>query len=231
MIAQVVIRNGGADVTAPAGWTLRETTADGIPCLVEGRVYERIADGTGSDNFPSVSWTGSLRACVLITEWAFSGSFAYEDSSDLNSGDTANTHTSLSTDTATAVTATGSALVFFNNYNWNDVDNDLTLTNATLYWSRLSGNVSRPGAAIGYFDYTTAGAKSDLWSWVSGSNGQAGILLYSVAGGPPVKTEEMYTKQGGIFVKSTPHVKVGGVWQEADAYVKSGGVWVQVHEK
>ena len=44
-------------------------------------------------------------------------------------------------------------------------------------------------------------------------------------------TDEMYIKDGGAWVKSTPYVLVGGAWVESDAYVKKGGAWVPVYEK
>ena len=52
---------------------------------------------------------------------------------------------------------------------------------------------------------------------------------YEIGGAAPTLIEEMYVKDGGIWVKYKPYIKDTGAWVETKAYVKEGGAWVQVY--
>lgn len=124
--------------------------------------------------------------------------------------------------------------------NTNNASEDLTASGAnpqtsitTSDFADYAGGDYSP-AASGKLDGTGADLSTDFTADITGATRTVPwtIGAYIVAGGPPpVGIQEMYIKDGGIFVKYTPYVNVGGTFQEVDAYVLEGGAWVPVHEK
>lgn len=186
LVAVVSVRAlGVSGFTANAsGWNLREERSTGSGTSFQ--VYDRIATGTASDNI-SVTISSALRWVVVAAEYSgLDGTAPYEDSAF---NVTQSTTTTISTGSATAVGDAGAAILCFSTSGGASWSPGLSLSTGTV--SRAAGdpNTSRPYAAIGFYGYASAGAKSDVWSTTgSGTSvlgdGVGGIaLVYKESGG------------------------------------------------
>lgn len=176
LVATVVVRNAAHETigAAPTGWTLRvkqendDTVADSLTA-----VYTRVASGDTSDNFGTISWGSLRRWAIIVAE--YSGADAttpYEDSAIQAPGGPLEIYTTVGTGSATATSANGFYIAGLSIFLQSD--DTYTLATGTVDYSN-SGGVNAD-AAYGHYNYSSAGSKSDTWSWSTADNNTGFII-------------------------------------------------------
>lgn len=181
LIGSIAIRGDAGTIATPTGWTLIEKYDASGSNDVAGGLYYRIASGTSADDF-STSWDNGLRLHALVSEYSGLASSTPLEASGENTTYVQTSTTSLSTGSATAVQATGTAILMMCNYKHVDFD-PTSLASGTIDADRTDQTlINHPETTHGHLNYTSAGSKSDTWSTTgTGNYAYAAIAVFKAA--------------------------------------------------